>query len=852
MMEVPVNMPVWIENRLADVRYALRMIRKSPGISAVAVLSLALGIGANTAIFSLVDTLLLKRLPVKSPQELYLISTGQNSSWNYPDYVAFRDHNQSLSGLAAYSTGVRGLGMQLNARDVTELAYTLTVSGNYFDVLGVTPALGRLFTAEEDREPDGSPYVVLSYQYWMSRFGGEQDVIGRNLRLNGSTFTIIGVTRRGFRGTDVTTSPNLFVPILMYGQISGEPFSRWNNRHFWWMQCVGRLKAVSAKSQAETELSGVLREQEAAERRSAPDSRVSRAFPVLLKPAATGYSSVRNRLETPLLVIMAVVGVVLLIACANVANLMLARGAARQHEMAVRLAVGATRGKLTMQLLIESILIALIGGSVGLFFAYFGIDMLLSFAPQSGGTQVAINVSPDLRLFGFTFVVSLLTGIIFGVAPALRCTKPDLVPILKDEVPGSTGPSRLTLRNALVVVQVALSLLLLIGAGLFVRSLANLKNVDIGFRTEQTVFAFVDPDRNGYKGQRLRDFYERLRHRIAAIPGVRSVSLAVISPLANMRWNTDFTVEGYSWQAGDQKYVDMNAVEPGYFETIGLPLLSGRDFRDEDNPAFTPDPPATITADFKQAELPGPRVAIISESMAKRFFAGRNPIGGHVSFSDEYKADRAYEIIGVAGDGHYFGVREKIQPMVYLPMWRQSTFSKVICIRTTRDLGSLVADVRRIVTDMDPAVPVMSARTMQQQIDNNILEDRFIATICGFFGSLALLLAAVGLYGVISYAVTRRRREIGIRMALGAPRAAVLRLVIRDAGLLIAAGAAVGIPSALGVTRLVKSFLYGIDAQDPATIMMGTAVLVAAAALACLIPARRATNVDPMSALRCE
>jgi predicted permease len=561
---------------------------------------------------------------------------------------------------------------------------------------------------------------------------------------------------------------------------------------------------------------------------------------------------VRNRLEKPLMVLMAVVGLVLLIACANVANLMLARGAARQHEMAIRLAVGATRAKLTGQLLIESTLIALIGGSVGLLFAYFGTDVLLKFVPRSGGSQVVVNVSPDLRLLGFTVAVSLLTGIVFGIAPALRCTRPDLIPVLKDEVPGSTGTSRLTLRNALVIVQVALSLLLLIGAGLFVRSLSNLKNLEIGFRRDQTVIVFVDPDRNGYKGQRLRDFFERLRSRIAAVPGVRSISLAAITPLSGMRWNDDFTVEGYRWQPGDQKYVDMNAVGPRYFETVGLPLLLGRDFRDDDNPAFSPDPPTTIMAELHQPELPGPRVAIITESMARRFFPGRNPIGSHVCFAEEYEADHAYEIIGVVKDAHYFGLRKEIEPMVYLPLWRQNTFSKAICIRTTRDMAGLVADVRRLVTDLDPAVPVMNARTMEQQIDEDILEDRLIATLSSFFGVMALLLAAVGLYGVISYAVTRRTREIGIRMALGAPRSAVLRLVIRDAGLLITAGAIIGIPSALALTRLVKSFLYGISAQDPVTIIAGTTVLAAAALLACFVPARRATKVDPMAALRCE
>jgi predicted permease len=847
-----VNLPVWLDNRIADLRYGIRMIIKTPGLSSIAMISLALGIGANTAIFSLVDTLLLKRLPVKSPQELFMPSTDQRVSWNYPDYIAFREHNRSFSGLAAYGSGVRALGMQLNSTDTTEIAYVHMVSGSYFDVLGVTPALGRLFTEEEDRKPGSSPYVVLSYQYWLNRFGGTEDVIGRSLRLNGHVFTIIGITRSGFRGTDVTTAPQLFIPLLMYSEISGEPYSRWNSRHYWWMHLVGRIKPGVSKSQAETELSGILRSQVEAERKAEPNSRTGKPSPVILRPAGTGYSSVRNRLEKPLIVLMAVVGLVLLIACANVANLMLARGTARQHEMAIRLAVGATRAKLTGQLLIESILIALLGGAAGLVLARFGVDVLLTFVPPSGETQVVLRVMPDLRLLGFTFTVSLLTGIVFGIAPALRCTKPDLIPVLKDEVPGSTGPSRLTLRNALVVVQVALSLLLLIGAGLFVRSLGNLRSVETGFRHDQTVIVSVNPNRNGYKGQRLREFFERLRARITALPGISSVSLAAITPLSGMRWNNDFTVEGYQWKPDEEKTVDINAVGPRYFETIGLPLMLGRDFRDEDNPAVTPEPPESFMAERKQPEPPGPRVAIVTESIARRFFSGRNPIGSHICFGEEYDSSRAYEIIGVVKDARYFGLREKSEPMAYLPIWRQNPFATSICIRTNRDMASLVADVRRLVTDLDPAVPVMNSRTMQQQIDNDILTDRLIATLSGFFGFLALLLAAVGLYGVISYAVTRRTREIGIRMALGAPRSVVLRLVVRDAALLILAGAAIGIPSALAATRLVKSFLFGIDAQDPVTILGGTAVLAAAAALACFVPARRATRVDPMSSLRYE
>jgi putative ABC transport system permease protein len=853
------DLPVWIENRGADLRYALRMMRKTPGTTTIAVMSLALGIGANTAIFSLVDAMLLKLLPVKSPQELYLVAANParpNTSWNYPDYVAFRDHNSSFSGLAAY-TGGNGqpVGMQLDGTDAgstTELAYAAAVSGNYFEVLGVGPAIGSLLTPEGDRAPGESPYIVLSYDYWQSRFTGDPEVIGRKVRLNGYPFTIVGVSRRGFSGADVTASPNMFIPIMMRSEVTGVPFAIWNTRHYWWMQTIGRIKSGATVAQAETELYAVYQDQEEGERRSLKDGRfVNQAQPILLMPAARGYSYVRNRLQRPLIILMIVVGLVLVIACANVANLMLARGAARQREMAVRLAVGASRSQLTAQLLVESIAIALAGGVAGLAFAFFCVRVLLDYLPQTGWGQASLNVTPDLRLLGFTFAVSLITGVLYGIAPALKSTKPDLVRALKEDSAGSSGPSRLTLSNALVVIQVALSLVLLIGTGLFVRSLGNLHDIDSGFRADNTVIVTVDPSRNGYKGQRLRDFYEKLRLDVETLPGVQSVSLANITPLSGSRWNGSIAIEGYQWKDDEKKYVDMNAVGPRYFETVGIPLILGRDFRDEDNPPYSLDPPEKFTPGVEPPEPPGPRVAIINQSFANRFFEGRNPIGMHVSTDEQYKPDRAFEIVGVVKDAHYFGLREALEPMMYFPVWRQAG-SRALCIRTSKDAPQLAAGIRRQVTAIDAGIPVLSVRSMHQEIDNDILVDRLIATLSSYFGLLALLLAGVGLYGVISYGVTRRTREIGIRMALGAQRPAVLWLVMRRAAAFLLIGAVIGIPTALFATRLVKSFLYGIGAQDPMTIVMATLVLGAVAATASFLPARRATKVDPMVALRHE
>jgi predicted permease len=851
-----VALDVWLGNRAADLRYALRMIRKTPGASAIAVISLALGIGANTAIFSLVDTMLLKQLPVRSPQELFLCSSAPPprpvQSWNYPDYCALRDRNRSFSGLAAASWNAMTVGMQLadgNAATSAELTQALIVTGNYFQVLGVTPALGRLFNTEEDRAPGASPYAVLSFDYWQSRFSADPRVVGRKVRLNGYPFTVIGVARKGFRSTDVSVGPNFYVPVMMRSEITGVPFPRWNSRYNFWMLTVGRIKPGVNLKQAEAELTVIYKAQEDTERRTATDQRfVNKSSPVFLVPAARGYSMLRNRLEKPLLVLMVVVGLVLLIACANVANLMLARGAARQREIAVRLAMGATRGRLTAQLVTESMVLALLGGAAGLAVCWAGLNVLLKYLPQPGYTRLSLEIAPDARLLAFAAAVSLLTSILFGLAPALASTRPGLVTALKADTPGSGG-SRFGLRNVLVVVQVALSLLLVIGAGLFVRSLGQLGALDAGFRRGNTTIAMVEPGRNGYKGQRLRNFYQRLLAETEMLPGVRSAALAVVTPLSGSFLNGNFAVEGYAPKGSDPKYMDMNMVGPRFFETMGIAVVAGREFRDEDNPAASEDPPETLDPQ-RRPPLAGPRVAIISRGMAQRFFAGRNPIGSHLCLDEKYDPARAFEIVGVVADAHYSGLRERTQPMIYVPVWRLDASSRALCVRTAGDAAGLGDALRRVLARIDPALPLLSTHTMQQQIDDNILQERLLTTLSSFFGGLALLLAAVGLYGVVSYSVTRRTREIGIRMALGAERAQVVRLVARQAFALALLGAVIGVPSALALARVVKSFLFGITAQDPLAIVLATLTLAAAAALASLVPALRAARVDPMTALR--
>jgi predicted permease len=508
---------------------------------------------------------------VKAPEDLYLVGSRPQhlrTSWNYPDYRAMRDQNTVFEGLAGYSLGLQTMGVQLGGgvAQASELAYGVLVSGNYFDVLGVSPAIGRVFDSSDDRAPGAAPYVVLSYTYWQRRFRREATVVGRKLRLNGYPFTVIGVAPPGFTGTDVAFKPDLFIPIMMRSQITHVSFERWSNRHNWWMAAIGRLKPGTPIKKAEGQLFAICKDQEAAERRSTPNPKnVNTAEQTVLGPGGRGYSWIADELRKPLWVLFAIVALVLLIACANVANLMLARGATRQREIAVRLAVGAGRWRVASQLLTESLLIAFAGGAAGVVVSLLGVRLLLRFAPQPAWTPVAIHASPDWRVLAFTVAVSLATGLLFGVAPALRSSNPDLVSALKEDVPGSTGIHRFGLRKTLVVVQVALSLLLLIGASLFVRTLGSLRSLDTGFARENVIIASVDPARFGYKGQRLRDFYERLRARLAVSPGVRSASLANITPLSGSSWNSNVAIEGYAWKPGEKKYV--------WFDAVGSPLF---------------------------------------------------------------------------------------------------------------------------------------------------------------------------------------------------------------------------------------------------------------------------------------
>jgi len=845
-----------LDTILQDARYALRVLVQNPGFGAVAILSLALGIGANTAIFSLIDTLLLRSLPVRDPQQLVTFARDPDDptvSLDYPDYLYIRDHNRSFSGVAAYGgTGETAFSvLDEGANAIPELVVPELVSGNFFDLLGVIPAAGRVLRPDDNLKEDGHPQVVLDYDFWLRRFAGDPHAVGKKITLNGSPFTVVGVARAGFIGPEVGVHPDVYAPIMMLREISRST-GEWNTRHYWWLRTLCRLKPGATRVAAIPEMDTLWHQilQNDPERKPVPayDKDYQKRNRATLIAASGGYSFLRNQVEQPLTVLMIVVALVLLIACANVANLLLARAAARQREIAIRLAVGAGRARLVRQLVLETIVVAMAGGIVGAGFAWWGVRVLVGLMPQRV-VSVELNLAPDWRLLAFSFGICLAVGLVCGILPALQATRPNLTVALKSESAAGSRV-RFDLRRALVVAQVAISLLLLIGAGLFVRSLQNLKSLDAGFVRERVLLVDVNPTSMGYKGQRTREFYDGLLARTRALPAVRVASIARITPLEGSRWNTGISFEGYQRKPDEEPWVDFNSVSPGYFETLGIPLIAGRDFRDQDNPAVSADEPRGLPQDEKLG--PPKLVAIINEAAANKYFAHQNPIGKHFTRDDKFDMAKAFEIIGVVKNANYFDLRKPVEPMIYLPAWRLGAYYNTLCVRTTGDPEGVESAIRREVSAIDPSVPVLHAFSLESQFDDNISQERTVTSLCGFFGALAVLLAAIGLYGVMAHAVTRRYREIGIRMALGAERTSVLWLVLRETLWMIAIGAAIGLPVAFATTRLVRSFLFGLTPQDPLSIGLATIALAMVTGLAGFIPARRATRVDPMVALRYE
>lgn len=843
-----------------DIQFTLRGFRKSPVFTAVALLSLALGIGANTAIFSLLDQVLLRLMPVKNPQDLVLLhmegfhygdNWGQNSL-SYPMYRDFQDHNSVFNGMLCRFAFPFSLGFQ----GKTERVRGELVSGTYFPVLGVGAAIGRTFTPEDDRVPDGHPVVILTYEYWQSRFAGDRGIIGKTVAVNGHNFTVVGVAQKGFEGMQVGNPVQAFVPIMMRPELMPQLDQEFDfhNRRTRWVQVFGRLKPGISRVQAQASLQPFfhsmleMEEKEAAFNKASAEVRARFLQNVIqVLPGSQGQPRLQKILSTPLWLLMALTGAVLLIACANVAGLLIARGAARQKEIAIRLAIGAGRARIIRQLVVESLLLSVSGGVLGLLLAIWTVRALSAFLPPDD-FPLRLSTAPDLRVLAFAAAVSIITALLFGLAQAWQATKPDVAPTLKDTVGGVVGPGmHVRLRKALVTAQVTLSLLLLIGAGLFIRSLRNLRDLGPGFNTENLVSFEVAPSLTGYSPERMKIYYRQLAADLSSIPGVRSVGLASERILENDESDSWLTIEGYHPKPTETPDAFTNFIGPGYFQTLGAPILAGRDFRDSDTESqkhFN-----NIDLDLKV-----PRVVIINEKFAKKYFGTvENSIGRHVGYGIDPGTKTDMEIIGVVKDMKYTNLRDEIPVQMFGPYLAVSFgLDMTVYMRSAMPPEQIIAAARERARSIDPNIPMYGIRTMNQQVSNSLLIERLVASLSAVFGGLATLLAVIGLYGVMAYTVARRTREIGIRMALGAFQRDVIWMVMREVLGLVCVGLAAGLTGALLLTKFVQTQLYGLNGDDPITLAVASIGLAAVACAAGYIPALRASRVDATRALRYE
>jgi len=811
-----------------DLRFAVRMMWKNPGVTLVVMLSLAIGIGANTMIFSLINAILLRPLPGIVEQNRLADIHGTDASGktyrglSYPDYEYYRDENKVFDGLLAMSY----MSLSLNTGGTPERAFGLIVSGNYFDVLGTRPAQGRFFLPDEDKTPGTHPVAVVSYGLWQRRFGLDPGLVGKSITLNGHPFTVIGVAPKGFGGMWVGLMPDVWVPMAMHAQV--RPGEDQMKRDSAWLKMRGRLKDGVALEQAQAEMNMLARQLEQAY----PET--NRGKGVQLETTETLPNKERKQVVIFMSMLMVVVGLVLLIACANVASIFLARAAARNKEIAIRTALGASRSRLIRQLLTESVMLFLLGGIAGVLVGVWTINLLLAFKPP-GGLQISLDVGLDWTVLIFTLLVSLLTGIIFGLAPALRASRADIISPLKAETAG--GISRRSRgREVFVIAQFAISLILLIGGGLFLRSLQNARAIDPGFKPDGVYTTFFDLSLLGYDETHAREFYRQIVERTEAMPGVRGVSLARLVPLSGDGSTINVKVAGHEPPAGQDAFsIDANAVDTRYFQMLGVPLVRGRNFSEADRPD-------------------GPQVAIINETMARRFYGTVDAVGKTFTIDSPDKAqDTMVEVIGVAKDGKYVTIGEAPRPYIYLSF--QQSYAPVATLHVsvaTADAPSVIASIRHEVQTLDANLPILEVMPMIERVGFSLAPLRLAATVVGALGLLGLLLAAVGIFGTVSYSVAQRTREIGIRMALGARHRDVLWLVIRQGMWLAFIGIAAGLLLAFLITRALIGLLYGVSATDP-VVFAGIALLLASVAfVACFIPARRATRVDPMIALRYE
>ena len=838
-----------IESLLQDLRFGLRVLRKNPGFSAVAVLTLALGIGANTAIFTVINAVMLRALPVQQPEQLVAIGnpaqvhsygtgTPRTDVFSYPLYREVRDRNSVFSSVLASSNldnlriAIEGGAENIKGRLVTE---------NYFQTLGVGALLGRTFSAEEDRTPGADPELVISYGYWLRRFAGDPAVIGRKVRLNNYPFTIIGVAPPGFFGEVVGDRPDLWAPMMMQPQVMpGRDFLENPNEAS--LLLIARRKPGVTMEQAHANVNAIVQQAllVTLDARLSSDDRDAlrkRKLAVDVSSGSRGLSRLREEFATPLLLLMAMVVLVLLVACVNVANLMLARSAARQREIAVRFAMGAQTGRIVRQLLTESLLLASFGGALGLLLAHWGSALLVSLVDANRNTSSPLSLAIDWRVLGFTTVTCLLAGMLFGLAPALRVLHLKLGRSLKEGVRDFGTGSKTNVRYILAASQIALGVLVLMATGMLVRSLRNLQDADLGYSRDQLLIVPVDLLSAGYKGPAMLNATRELLLRFATLPGVRGVTASSNGLFSGNESSDNVQIDGAELSNQPDNQVADDEVAPDYFSTIGAPIILGREI---------------TQLDF----FSGAHVAVVNETFANFYLPGRNPLGHKVSLPDSDHPERpSYEIVGVVRDVHDHSVRNAVRRRVYGPLSSANFDEPDIIYFEIRAVGNpemLTNSVRSTIRTVNPDLVVGDIETGAALVTDTLTSQLLVAKLSTFFGALVLLLVCVGLYGSMAYNVAARSKEIGLRMALGAPRGDLIWMVMREAGIVLVVGVAVGIPVGVGATRLFKALLFGVSKSDPLSIVSAIFALVAICVAAAIIPVRRATQVDPMVALRHE
>ena len=832
---------------MPNLKLAFRTLFKSPFITLVAILSLALGIGANSAIFSLFDQMLLRPLPVPNPEELVNLGApgpkpgSQSCSragscdeiFSYPMFRDLERAQTSFTGLAAH----RNFGASLGYQGTSLSGEGMLVSGSYFPVLALNPALGRLLTPEDDKAVGSHFVVVLSYDYWRNRFQLNPNVLNDTLIVNGQAMTIVGVAPRGFNGTTLGENPDVFVPITMRGLMS-PGFNGFENRRQYWAYVFARLKPGVSIEQAGVAINGpyraIINDVEAPLQKGMSEQTIARfkAKQITTEAGSRGQSSFDNEARTPLIILLAVTGTVLLIACANIANLLLVRGAGRAAEMAVRLSIGANRRQLITQLLTESIMLAVLGAVAGLFVAKWTLDLIASIVPPDGAGMFAFSLSPTMLMFAGG--AAILTGIAFGLFPALHSTRPDLAATLKNQAgqPGGAKAAR-RFRTTLATVQIAMSMALLVPAGLFAKSLFNVSRVDLGLKTDHIVLFGIAPELNGYDTQRTRQLFERMEDELAAIPGVTSVVATMVPVLAGDNWGNSLVVEGFDAGPDTNTSGSFNGVGPGYFKTMGIPLILGRE--------------------FTRADVFGaPKVGVINQSLAKKFNLGDNPIGKRFGLGGP-NAKPDIEIVGLVQDAKYSDVKREIPPQYFLPYKQEERLGfGYFYVRTSTPPEQMLSTIPAVMRKLDASLPLGDIKTMDQQIRENVSQDRIISTLSLAFALLATVLAAIGLYGVLAYTVAQRTREFGLRMALGADGGTVRGMVMKQVAKMALIGGVIGMIAAVAVGRLAQSILFEMQGHDPMVLTVSTIALSVVALAAGFIPAVRASKIDPMNALRYE